>query len=77
MVMEREQPLSTCRTALALFLTNRTNERAQKSHQIPTRKPRVFMSYSHDSREHEEQVRALVNRLRVKGIEALLTCTFF
>jgi hypothetical protein len=43
------------------------HERAIKS--LPA-KPRVFISYSHDSREHEEQVRALANRLRVKGIEA-------
>jgi hypothetical protein len=31
---------------------------------------RVFVSYSHDSREHERRVRALADQLRIDGIEA-------
>jgi hypothetical protein len=31
---------------------------------------RVFVSYSHDSREHEQRVRALADQLRIDGIEA-------
>src|SRR6478735_11962344 len=32
--------------------------------------PKVFISYSHDSREHEDQVLALSDRLRADGIDA-------
>jgi SEFIR domain len=31
--------------------------------------PRVFISYSHDSREHIDRVLALSNRLRADGID--------
>lgn len=34
--------------------------------------PRLFISYSHDSREHEDRVRALADRLRQDGIDALI-----
>ena len=34
--------------------------------------PRVFISYSHDSRGHEDQVRALADRLREDGVDAVL-----
>src|SRR5689334_8042518 len=34
--------------------------------------PRVFISYSHDSPEHEARVLALSNRLRDDGIDATL-----
>src|SRR5258708_24842911 len=34
--------------------------------------PRVFISYSHDSPEHEENVLALSNRLRADGIDAVI-----
>lgn len=34
--------------------------------------PRVFISYSHDSPEHLERVRALCERLRGDGIDALI-----
>src|SRR5947209_1693424 len=34
--------------------------------------PRVFISYSHDSPEHEDRVLALANRLRQDGIDALV-----
>lgn len=34
--------------------------------------PRVFISYSHDSREHVEQVLQLADRLRFEGIDATL-----
>src|SRR5258708_18552993 len=34
--------------------------------------PRVFISYSHDSPEHEENVLALSNRLRADGIDAII-----
>jgi hypothetical protein len=34
--------------------------------------PRLFISYSHDSREHEDQVRALADRLRDHGIDAVI-----
>src|SRR2546423_12249605 len=33
---------------------------------------KVFISYSHDSHEHESRVLALANRLRNDGIDALL-----
>jgi hypothetical protein len=36
------------------------------------RAPRVFVSYSHDSREHMDRVLALYDRLRREGIEAEL-----
>ena len=32
--------------------------------------PRVFISYSHDSREHEDEVLGLAARLRRDGIDA-------
>ena len=35
---------------------------------MPTK--RVFISYSHDTEEHEKRVRALADRLRADGIEA-------
>jgi len=34
--------------------------------------PRLFISYSHDSREHEDRVRALADRLREDGIDAVI-----
>ena len=34
--------------------------------------PAVFMSYSHDSPEHEANVLALANRLRADGFHAVL-----
>ena len=34
--------------------------------------PRLFISYSHDSREHEDSVRALADRLRQDGIDAIV-----
>ncbi|MBN2307646.1 MAG: TIR domain-containing protein, partial [Candidatus Hydrogenedentes bacterium] len=34
--------------------------------------PKVFISYSHDSREHEDRVLTLANRLREEGLEANL-----
>lgn len=34
--------------------------------------PRLFISYSHDSAEHEDRVLALAARLRVDGIDALI-----
>jgi SEFIR domain-containing protein len=34
--------------------------------------PRVFISYSHDSTEHEQHVLALSNRLRSEGVDAKL-----
>jgi len=34
--------------------------------------PTVFISYSHDSPEHEANVLALANRLRADGIDAAL-----
>lgn len=37
-----------------------------------TRAPRVFVSYSHDSREHMDRVLALCDRLRREGVEAEL-----
>ena len=33
---------------------------------------RLFISYSHDSREHEDRVLALADRLRTDGIDALV-----
>lgn len=40
----------------------------------PTEKiaPRLFISYSHDSREHEDRVRALADRLRGDGVDAVI-----
>jgi len=35
-----------------------------------SRPPRVFISYSHDSGEHEDRVSVLCNRLRADGIDA-------
>jgi hypothetical protein len=32
--------------------------------------PKVFISYSHDSREHEDRVLGIANRLRTDGIDA-------
>jgi len=32
--------------------------------------PRIFISYSHDSQEHEDRVLSLANRLRTDGIDA-------
>jgi hypothetical protein len=34
--------------------------------------PRLFISYSHDSREHQDRVRALADRLRQDGIDAAI-----
>jgi DNA polymerase III delta prime subunit len=34
--------------------------------------PRLFISYSHDSQEHEDQVRAIADRLRQDGIDAVI-----
>ena len=34
----------------------------------PRERPRVFISYSHDSDEHRERVLALANRLRSDGV---------
>jgi hypothetical protein len=34
--------------------------------------PRLFISYSHDSAEHEDRVLALADRLRDDGIDALI-----
>src|SRR5512147_2495788 len=34
--------------------------------------PRVFISYSHDSNEHDDRVLALADRLRAEGIAANL-----
>ncbi len=36
------------------------------------RPPRVFISYSHDSRSHKRRVLNLANRLRSEGIDAVL-----
>jgi hypothetical protein len=35
-----------------------------------TAPPKVFISYSHDSPEHQDQVLALADRLRVEGVNA-------
>jgi SEFIR domain len=41
--------------------------------QQPQRKaPRLFVSYSHDSREHEDRVCALADRLREDGIDTVV-----
>jgi hypothetical protein len=37
-----------------------------------TTPPKVFLSYSHDSPEHEDRVLALANRLRQDGIDAIV-----
>jgi SEFIR domain len=34
--------------------------------------PRVFISYSHDSPDHQNRVLELVNRLRSDGIDAII-----
>src|SRR5207253_363756 len=34
--------------------------------------PRVFISYSHDSPEHDQQVLAVSDRLRADGIDAVI-----
>lgn len=34
--------------------------------------PKVFISYSHDSKQHEENVRALAERLRSEGVECVI-----
>src|SRR5271165_7057034 len=34
--------------------------------------PRLFISYSHDSREHEDRVLTLAERLRADGIDAAI-----
>ena len=39
---------------------------------MPEAPPRVFISYSHDSREHQDRVLALADRLRADGIDASL-----
>jgi hypothetical protein len=36
--------------------------------------PRVLVSYSHDSTEHENRVLALADRLRADGIDAMIDC---
>jgi hypothetical protein len=36
----------------------------------PAHIPRLFISYSHDSREHQDRVRGLADRLRANGIDA-------
>src|SRR5271166_904876 len=41
-----------------------------KSSNSPTATCRVFISYSHDSTEHEQRVRALADQLRDDGIDA-------
>jgi hypothetical protein len=41
-----------------------------KSTNSPTATYRVFISYSHDSTEHEQRVRALADQLRHDGIDA-------
>ena len=38
----------------------------------PKPPPRVFISYTHDSQEHDDRVLALANRLRDEGVEATL-----
>jgi HEAT repeat protein len=37
---------------------------------MPQAPPRVFISYSHDSREHQDRVLELADRLRAEGIDA-------
>jgi hypothetical protein len=37
-----------------------------------SRSPRVFISYSHDSPQHEERVRNLSSRLRMDGVDATI-----
>ncbi|HET8888232.1 MAG TPA: FxSxx-COOH system tetratricopeptide repeat protein [Candidatus Angelobacter sp.] len=39
---------------------------------LPERPPKVFISYSHDSAEHEKHVLDLANRLRRDGIDATI-----
>jgi hypothetical protein len=34
--------------------------------------PRVFISYSHDSPEHQDQVLELADRLRADGVDAII-----
>src|SRR3954466_14825160 len=34
--------------------------------------PRVFISYSHDGREHEDRILFLANRLRQDGVDAII-----
>jgi len=34
--------------------------------------PKVFISYSHDSAEHQERVLSLADRLRQDGIDAMV-----
>src|SRR5687767_1819513 len=34
--------------------------------------PKVFISYSHDSRDHEDRVLGLADRLRKDGVDALI-----
>jgi hypothetical protein len=46
-----------------------------KSTQSPTATCRVFISYSHDSPEHQQRVLALANQLRKDGVEPGLICT--
>jgi TIR domain len=38
----------------------------------PSRPVRVFISYSHDSTEHEEHILTLCNRLRADGVDAII-----
>jgi SEFIR domain len=39
---------------------------------LMTDAPRVFISYSHDSAEHERRVLALANQLRREGVDAII-----
>ena len=39
---------------------------------MPENNPKVFISYSHDSADHEDRILQLTNRLRREGIDALI-----
>src|ERR1700751_1592936 len=46
------------------------HEKRLKNSPVPMRPPRVLISYSHDSHEHEEAVFRLAERLRKDGVNA-------
>jgi hypothetical protein len=56
-----QSPLALCQQRL---VTIRVMDRSQP--------PRVFISYSHDSPRHEQQVFALSDRLRKDGVDAII-----
>ena len=59
-------PVPRLKSSIAVDMVSRLSQRATAME----KKPRVFISYSHDSDEHKNWVLGLANQLRKEGVES-------